>query len=106
PPPQAAAVQVVQTGGQPLTGMVEVGAAYSSTCARDTGGAVWCWGANNRGQLGDNTTSTRATAARVIAVAGAQSLAGATDLVTGGGETWCTYVASGGVVCWGANDSG
>lgn len=98
-----AAVQVVQTGGAPLTNIVEIEAGYTSTCARDSGGAVWCWGDGSKGQLGDNLGTQRTTAARVLATAGTSPLAGVTELVMGT-STACAFASN--VVCWGANDQG
>jgi len=51
---------------------------------------VVCWGANDRGQLGDITVLP--------------TLRGATKIVAGANHT-CA-MSSGGVVCWGANESG
>ncbi|HUS33158.1 MAG TPA: hypothetical protein VMZ53_31870 [Kofleriaceae bacterium] len=96
-----AAVQVVKTGGAPLTDIVQVEAGYEWTCARDSSGGVWCWGDNGRGQLGDNTTTRRSTAAAVLATAGTNPLTGATKLLVGA-DMACAEGASG-LVCWGAN---
>jgi alpha-tubulin suppressor-like RCC1 family protein len=30
--------------------------AYNHACAAKTGGEIWCWGANNNGEVGNNTT--------------------------------------------------
>jgi alpha-tubulin suppressor-like RCC1 family protein len=104
PPPQAAAVQVVQTGGAPLTGIVEIDAGYDDTCARDGNGEMWCWGSNNHGQLGDNTNTYRSTAARVLAVGGVGFLSGVTALHVGE-ETTCASTGPS-VLCWGNNTRG
>jgi alpha-tubulin suppressor-like RCC1 family protein len=45
-------VVVLRTGG-------------NHSCALDSSGAVWCWGANNEGQLGDGTTNTSFVPVRV-----------------------------------------
>jgi alpha-tubulin suppressor-like RCC1 family protein len=39
-------------GKEPLSGVVEVAAGWSSTCARTTDGALYCWGMNDLGQTG------------------------------------------------------
>jgi cysteine-rich repeat protein len=48
-----------------LTAAVEVDSGEFSTCARDEDNAVWCWGKNNYGQLGDGTTDQRNTPVHV-----------------------------------------
>ena len=66
-------------------------------CAHD--GSLWCWGRNNRGQLGDGTRTPRALPVRV---------AGIDDVIAvaaGDGHT-CAATAAGAVFCWGADDTG
>ncbi|HEY5515499.1 MAG TPA: hypothetical protein VIK12_04765 [Pengzhenrongella sp.] len=36
--------------------VASVVAGYTTSCALTTAGAMWCWGQNNYGQLGDGTT--------------------------------------------------
>lgn len=77
------------------------------TCALSNG-KVFCWGRNNRGQLGDNSTTNRSNPTPVYV--GTSGSPGAlygryvTDIATGGEHT-CA-IADGGVFCWGANGSG
>ncbi len=70
------------------------------TCALTTTGAVWCWGADSSGQLGDNANSSS-----VLPVAVTSLSAGVTAIAAG--FTHTCAVASGAVVkCWGANTYG
>lgn len=77
------------------------------TCALSNG-RVYCWGRNNLGQLGDNTTTNRSSPTPVYV--GTSGSPGAlygryiTDIAAGGEHT-CA-IADGGVFCWGANSSG
>jgi alpha-tubulin suppressor-like RCC1 family protein len=75
---------------------VALGRAHSCAVA---GGAAYCWGANDRGQLGDGMTAPRSTPAPVRGIT-----ADVTALAAGGDHT-CA-LAGGTVVCWGANDRG
>jgi alpha-tubulin suppressor-like RCC1 family protein len=72
------------------------------TCGITGAGAVWCWGANGNGQLGDNTTTDRHT-----------------PVAVGGGLSWATVVRSEAathtcavklssqlIYCWGLNTNG
>ncbi len=72
---------------------------YGHTCAVVSGGAVLCWGFNGWGQLGDGTTTQRASPVQVLG-----GLPGATAVAAGGRHT-CA-LAGGAVWCWGANEVG
>jgi len=61
-------------------------------------GGLQCWGDNECGQLGDNTTTERSTPVPVVVLG-----AGATSLGVGGIHT-CALI-NGGVKCWGDNTS-
>ncbi len=78
---------------------VTVAAGSSHSCAIDHLGAVWCWGDNSTGQLGDGTFQDSATPVR------ASGIDNATALVAGGGHT-CAQDQEGAVSCWGRNHVG
>jgi len=88
----------------PVTGghsFVKLANAGSTTCAVDALGAVWCWGANDRGQAGIGigspplvTTPTKALTSDSAA-----------DL-SAGRDFFCARYATGLVECWGYNGLG
>jgi alpha-tubulin suppressor-like RCC1 family protein len=67
------------------------------TCALDTSGAAWCWGANDYGQLGDGSGTTSAVPVGV---------AGTFASIDAGYAHTCAVTNVGGVQCWGHNDYG
>ena len=70
------------------------------TCAiLKADGTVWCWGANESGQLGDGTTAAHERPAPVPELAGASTLAA-------GGASTCAVRADQTVSCWGRNADG
>jgi len=80
---------------------VEITAGGMHTCVRNAIGAVGCWGANERGQLGIGRTSEfEATAVAVV------NLGGAAASLDAGGEHSCAVLQSGSARCWGRNDLG
>jgi alpha-tubulin suppressor-like RCC1 family protein len=82
------------------SGVNAIAAGEAHTCALITGGAVKCWGDNFYGQLGDNTTTVRLTAADVI------GLGSGVNATTAGELHTCALTAVGGVKCWGGNSYG
>src|SRR6266702_2374744 len=69
------------------------------TCGVTTGGAVYCWGDNFFGQLGDGTTAGRTTP---VPVAGGLRFAA----VSAGSFHTCGVTTSGAAYCWGDNQNG
>jgi alpha-tubulin suppressor-like RCC1 family protein len=70
------------------------------TCALTDDGAVWCWGDNQFGQVGDGTTTDSRVPAEVIG-----SDASVTSVSAGANHT-CAVLANGVVKCWGENSTG
>ena len=69
------------------------------TCGVTTGGAAYCWGANEFSQLGDGTTTDRSSP---VPVSGGLTLAA----VSTGAIHTCAVTTGGAAYCWGANDAG
>ena len=80
-----------------ISGTTAIATDDRTTCAI-AGGNVWCWGANDQGQIGDGTTTTRYSPVKL------SSLSNATSLALGG--LHACAIASGQVYCWGSNDRG
>ena len=74
---------------------VSAGAAHS--CAITNTGALWCWGSNGQGQLGDGTTAGKSTPALI-------SGSGVTSVTAGTAHT-CALTAQG-TKCWGSDSAG
>jgi alpha-tubulin suppressor-like RCC1 family protein len=85
-------VAVVGISTQPT--QLAVGTSHS--CAVTSGGGVLCWGANDAGQLGDDTTTDRQIATAVV------GLPGPVVRIAAGQAHTCATLASGGAMCWGS----
>lgn len=78
---------------------IDAGAAH--TCALTAAGAAWCWGANGRGQLGDETTFDRLAP---VPVAGGHAFE---QIAAGGFSIGQTCGLAGSTLyCWGDNELG
>lgn len=82
------------------TSCAEVSLGGDHSCARRTGGSLWCWGWNLRGQLGDCTTASKSVPVQVVAVGSAVAE------VAAGKFHGCARKTDGTLWCWGWNDSG
>jgi alpha-tubulin suppressor-like RCC1 family protein len=87
-----------------VTGLAKGVKAISSgsyfTCALTTKGAVKCWGSNNYGQLGNNTTTNSSVPVEVY------GLGKGVKAISAGNFFMCALTNKGAVTCWGANTYG
>ncbi|MCY1058791.1 hypothetical protein OV142_27180 [Nannocystis sp. SCPEA4] len=82
---------------RPNPGRLALGVDFS--CALDPRGAVWCWGSNDHGQLGDGSEVPSARPLRIAGLPRVQAIAA-------GHQHACTLAEDGGVWCWGHNRGG
>ena len=84
------------------SGVTAIAAGDEHTCALRTSGAVECWGADFRGQLGDGTSmfATRSTPVGVI------GLSSGVTAIAAGAEHSCALMNTGDVKCWGRDGFG
>jgi alpha-tubulin suppressor-like RCC1 family protein len=90
-----------QLGHPPAANATAVAAGDRHSCALDDQGAVWCWGANESGQLGDGIGTDHPERFQVALGDGITSA----DAIAAGAEHTCA-LAGGKVLCWGRNAEG
>jgi alpha-tubulin suppressor-like RCC1 family protein len=97
--PHAAPAPV--TLGSPPRAALAVSAGGAHTCALDADGQIWCWGANDQGQLGTPPSADQSAPVAVVLPNGAAARA-----VSAGEAHTCAVDTTNRLVCWGANDHG
>jgi alpha-tubulin suppressor-like RCC1 family protein len=91
--------------GQTGLTVLSIAAGTGHTCEITQGGYVWCWGYNNRGQLGlGNTSGGTANYYPQAVLAGDMGTGVATTIKTGSYHT-CA-IANSRAYCWGYNNYG
>jgi alpha-tubulin suppressor-like RCC1 family protein len=83
--------------------IAEVVTAEHHSCARTTDGRAWCWGRNDRGQLGTGDTVPSSTP--VWVVDGGQPLLGVVGIALTDTSS-CALLSMGQVKCWGSGQHG
>jgi alpha-tubulin suppressor-like RCC1 family protein len=78
------------------------------SCASLKDGTVWCWGANERGQLGNGSREGRASHSPEQVLTSLDPRTALTNAIAiaAGWDHSCASLKDGTVWCWGANESG
>jgi alpha-tubulin suppressor-like RCC1 family protein len=87
------------------SGVVSIAAGAEFTCALTNAGAVWCWGNNSSGQLGNGTFTPSSIPVRVSDPAGDAPLSGVVAIAAGQYHS-CAVTDAGAALCWGDNSKG
>lgn len=94
----AAATTVAVAVYQPGITFAQITGGKDHTCAVDTGGQAYCWGANADGRLGDSTFVLPLAPSAVLPLGGIVF-----TTLSAGGQHTCGLDGSGQAYCWGSN---
>lgn len=94
------AVVVYKSGGGLLKGVTHITLGQTHTCAIDKNREVWCWGENDYGQLGINSTVSKINVATKVRTSSGGILRNAKNIVSTYNNT-CAHLTNGQVWCWG-----
>jgi alpha-tubulin suppressor-like RCC1 family protein len=98
-------MQVRDISTNVITDASAIGTGRHHACAVRANGTVWCWGANESGQLG-NGTATQSAAAVQVQMADMTPLTGMVEVKLGFNHSCARAEATGQVFCWGAGSEG
>ena len=98
-------VAVVTSGVLAGVTLTQITAGFFFTCALSATGAVYCWGFNADGELGNNSTTNSSVP---VAVSTSGVLAGVTvtQITADSGYNACALGSTGAAYCWGKNSDG
>ncbi len=82
------------------SGVIDAAAGDDHSCVLLSNRSVRCFGGNDEGQLGDNSTTDSTTPVFVSGISSAIAID------SGGGDFTCALLNGGAVQCWGSNDYG
>jgi alpha-tubulin suppressor-like RCC1 family protein len=97
---RTSAVVVYKSGGGLLTNITQIALGHTHTCGIDTNRELWCWGENDYGQLGINSTVSSVNVATKVRTTSGGILRGAKSIVSTVDNT-CALLTNGQVWCWG-----
>lgn len=84
----------------PTSGLKMIGAGGQHNCSiKNVDDSLWCWGSNEAGQLGDNSTNSTSNPTAI-------SSGFIWQVVVTGDNHSCGIDESGSLLCWGENESG
>ena len=83
-----------------LTAQTSIAVGGGQSCALTAGGAVKCWGRNDSGQLGNNSTTDSSVPVDV------SGLGSGVTAIAAGSYHSCALTAGGAAKCWGYNFNG
>ena len=100
-------VPVAVTTSGVLSGVIltQIVAGYFFTCALSSTGAVYCWGFNADGELGNNST-TNSSVPVPVSTSGVLSGTSITQITADSGYNACALGTNGAAYCWGRNSDG
>ena len=90
----------------PLSGIAQISAGDSHTCALTVDGNVKCWGSGGNGRLGDDASSIRQRAVFVVDGDNSSTPLSGIVQVSAGGKHTCAVTKEGKVKCWGNGSDG
>jgi alpha-tubulin suppressor-like RCC1 family protein len=85
--------------------LTQITAGFFFTCALSTTGAVYCWGFNADGELGNNST-TNSSVPVAVTTSGVLSGVTVTQITADSGFNACALGSNGAAYCWGKNSDG
>jgi alpha-tubulin suppressor-like RCC1 family protein len=103
--PGGGCAQIAGLSDHQLYPVVQVAAGADHACVLMHSGDVWCWGANDTGQLGHRTTNGGADCTTQCPAALVATLPAAAQISAGLGFT-CATLVDGHVACCGKNQTG
>jgi alpha-tubulin suppressor-like RCC1 family protein len=96
---------LINNGTTPLRGVIAIDVREANSCAVIDDGSIYCWGGNEFGQLGQDSTTVYKKAVKVLGF-GPNSTHGRAVKVEIGRQRVCALLANGTGKCWGENDNG
>jgi len=91
--------------GLPFDPVQQLVAGHNHTCVLLESGLIYCWGDNQFGQLGYNSTDNLGDGEPVISF-GYVSVGDLATRIAAGGDHTCAILQSGALRCWGRNNFG